>query len=193
MASIRFSPDPSTPSYVDLGEEPVTKTVTLAMGARTADALVNLVNEQRAILESRAAEGEKVVGPVETVEEALLDAIGGIGAAGGSEWFRRSFLNTNDLLQRQVEAIDLAIGGFFAAAHIPSDPAPHIEQLHWIAKKILRQPVKGVQYAFAEEPPQPEGIIAQQAFARGESDQEPPPELKRARKTLERYLKGEPE
>ncbi len=91
MASIWISSDPETPSVVDVGEEPVTKKVILVMGERTERALINLVNERRQVLRERVPDDTPVVGPVENVEEALLDAIGGIGAAGGSEWFRRNF------------------------------------------------------------------------------------------------------
>ena len=91
MASIWISSDSETPSVVDVGEEPVTKKVILVMGERTERALINLVNERRQVLRERVSDDTPVVGPVENVEEALLDAIGGIGAAGGSEWFRRNF------------------------------------------------------------------------------------------------------
>ena len=191
MASIQFSSDPSTPSHINLGETPVTKSVTISMGHRTEQALVDLVNERRAILTTRTGEGTAVAEPVKTVEEALLDAIGGIGAAGGSAWFRQNFLNAGDLLHLQLQAIDLAIGGFFEAAQVPSDPTPHIEQLHWIAKKMLRHPIRGVQYAFAEEPPQPEGVTEQRAFARATVDEGPPPSLERAKRILEHYREQE--
>ena len=93
MATIRISDDVDTPSVVDLGEQPVTRKVTLVMGDRTAQALINLVNERRLLLRKRVAEGTPVVGPVESVEDALLDALGGIGAEGGSKWFRTNFTN----------------------------------------------------------------------------------------------------
>ena len=93
MATIRISDDVDTPSVVDLGEQPVTRKVTLVMGDRTAKALINLVNERRLLLRKRVAEGTPVVGPVESVEDALLDALGGIGAEGGSKWFRTNFTN----------------------------------------------------------------------------------------------------
>lgn len=91
MASIYISNDIDIPSTVDLGEEPVTKKVTLIMGNRTEQALINLVNERRRILRERVPDDTPVVGPVENVEEALLDAIGGIGATGGVKWFRLNF------------------------------------------------------------------------------------------------------
>ena len=91
MANITIYDDTKTPSIVDLGEEPVTKKVTLIMGDRTKRALINLVNERRKLLRERVAENVPVVGSVENVEEALLDAIGGIGAAGGAKWFRNNF------------------------------------------------------------------------------------------------------
>ena len=67
------------------------------MGDRTKQALIDLVNERRNILRERVSDGTPVVGPVENVEDALLDAIGGIGAAGGSEWFRRNFKSQTHL------------------------------------------------------------------------------------------------
>ena len=91
MATIHFSNEIGTPSVVDVGEGPVTKRVTLVMGERTEQALINLVNERRRILRARVPSGTAVVGPVKNVEEALLDAIGGIGAAGGADWFRQNF------------------------------------------------------------------------------------------------------
>ena len=91
MARIYISDDIETPSVVDLGEEPVTKKITLVMGNRTEQALINLVNERRKILRQRVPDDTPVVGPVENVEEALLDAIGGIGATGGVKWFRLNF------------------------------------------------------------------------------------------------------
>ena len=91
MANIYISNDIETPSVVDLGEEPVTKKVTLVMGNRTEQALINLVNERRRILRERIPDDTPVVGPVEDVEEALLDAIGGIGSMGGVRWFRINF------------------------------------------------------------------------------------------------------
>ena len=91
MSSVWTSGDIDTPSIIDLGEKPVTKKVTLVMGDRTKQALIDLVNERRNILRERVSDGTPVVGLVENVEDALLDAIGGIGAAGGSKWFRRNF------------------------------------------------------------------------------------------------------
>ena len=91
MASIIISDDTGIPSTVDLGEKPVSKKVTLVMGNRTEQALINLVNERRRLLRERVSDDVPVVGPVDNVEEAILDAIGGIGAAGGSNWFRRNF------------------------------------------------------------------------------------------------------
>ena len=76
MASIRTSDDIETPSVVDLGEKPVTKTVTLVMGDRTEQALIKLVNERRRILKERVSDGTPVVGPVQNVEDALLDITG---------------------------------------------------------------------------------------------------------------------
>ena len=87
MASLQISDDIETPSIVDLGE----RKVTLVMGHRSEQALMDLVNERRRKLRERTPDGTPVVGPVANVEEALLDAIGGIGAAGGSPWFRRNF------------------------------------------------------------------------------------------------------
>jgi len=178
---------------VDLGEKPIAKTVTLAMGDRTAQALISLVNERRALLKERVPEDTPVAGPVDTVEEALLDAIGGIGASGGSAWFYQNFVGpTNDpIIQSQLQSLDHAIGSLYAAMESSGAPIPYIERIHWIAKKILRHPVKGVQYAFAEEPPQPEGITSQQALARSESKDQPPPEIKKAMKVLEGYAQGE--
>ena len=91
MASVTITDDIKTPSIVDLGEEPVTKKVTLIMGDRTKQALINLVNERRKLLRARVSDNVPVVGFVDNVEEALLDAIGGIGAAGGAKWFRDNF------------------------------------------------------------------------------------------------------
>ena len=91
MASIMISESLETPSVVNVGEEPVVKT-TLIMGERTKQALINLVNERREILRKRVPAHVPVVGPVTSIEEALLDIIGGIGAAGGSSWFRRNFM-----------------------------------------------------------------------------------------------------
>ncbi len=91
MASIYISKDIEVPSIVDLGEKPVTKKVTLVMGSRAEQALINLVNERRRILRERVPDDTPVVGPVESVEEALLDAIGGISAAGGVNWFHQNF------------------------------------------------------------------------------------------------------
>ena len=91
MASIQISDDIETPSIVDLGERPATKKVTLVMGHRTEQALIDLVNERHRKLRERTPDGTPVVGSVASVEEALLDAIGGIGAAGGSPWFRQNF------------------------------------------------------------------------------------------------------
>lgn len=91
MANIMISNDIGIPSIVDLGEKPVTKKVTLVMGNRTEQALINLVNERRKLLRRRVPDDTLVVGPVDNVEEAILDAIGGIGAAGGSKWFRSNF------------------------------------------------------------------------------------------------------
>ena len=89
MASIQIQNDAE--SVVDVGEKPVTKRVVLVMGEETEQALIDLVNERRQALRSRVSEGTPVVGPVENVEEALLDVIGGIGAYGGSSWFRHNF------------------------------------------------------------------------------------------------------
>ena len=91
MASIKFSQDLETPSVVDVGEDPVAK-ITLVVGERTKQALINLENERRKILRKRVPSHVPVVGSVDNVEEALLDIIGGIGAAGGSAWFRRNFV-----------------------------------------------------------------------------------------------------
>ena len=91
MASIQISDDIETPSIVDVGERPATRRVTLVMGHRSEQALMDLVNERRRKLRERTPDGTPVVGPVANVEEALLDAIGGIGAAGGSPWFRQNF------------------------------------------------------------------------------------------------------
>ncbi len=193
MATIQISSDPNAPSRVDIGETPITKTVTLAMGDRTAQALVDLVNERRALLKKRVSDDTPVVGPVESVEEALLDTLGGIGASGGSDWFYQNFVTpANDhIIQSQLQAIDHVIGSLFAAIESSGHPTPYVEQLHWLAKKVLRQPVKGVQYAFAEEPSQPEGVTSQQAFARSDDESIPEEELERAKNTLEGYRRTE--
>ena len=91
MASIQIFDGVETPSIVDVGERPITRRVTLTIGARTEQALINLVNERRRRLRERVPDGTPVVGPVENVEDALLDAVGGIGAQGGSAWFRHNF------------------------------------------------------------------------------------------------------
>lgn len=193
MATIRRSSNPKRPSRVDLGEKPITKTVTLAMGDRTAQALINLVNERRALLKKRVPDDTPVAGPVDSVEEALLDAIGGIGACGGSAWFYQNFVEpANDqIIQSQLQALDHAIGTLYAAMEASGFPTPYVEQIHWIAKKILRHPVKGVQYAFAEEPPQPEGVISQQALARSHDESIPQEKIERAKNTLESYVRPE--
>ncbi len=92
MASIRFSSkQPDVPSVVDVGERPFSKRVTLAIGGRTENGLIALVNERRAILQERVPKGTPVVGPADNVEDALLDIVGGIGASGGSSWFYQNF------------------------------------------------------------------------------------------------------
>ena len=92
MASISFSPkQPDAPSVVDVGEQPISRRITLSIGERTEKGLIALVNERRAILRERVQKDTPVVGPVENVEDALLDMIAGIGAAGGSSWFYRNF------------------------------------------------------------------------------------------------------
>ncbi len=90
MASITFSENFEMPSVVDVGEKPVVKT-TLVMGERTKQAIIDLVNERRRILRERVPAHIPVVEPVTSIEEALLDVIGGIGAARGSSWFRQNF------------------------------------------------------------------------------------------------------
>ena len=90
MARIIYSQNPETASVVDLGEDPATMALVI-MGERTKQALINLVNERRRILRERVPDHVPVVGDVESVEEALLDVLGGIGAAGGSSWFHRNF------------------------------------------------------------------------------------------------------
>ena len=91
MASIILSrKQPIEPSHVDVGEDPANR-VTLVLGERTTKSLISLVNERRSVLRERVEEGTPVVGPVETVEEALLDLIGGVGASGGVSWFYQNF------------------------------------------------------------------------------------------------------
>ena len=91
MASIVVSSQqPDEPSFVDVGEEP-TKRITLIVGERTEKSLVALANERRHVLSERVDEDTPVVGPVETVEEALLDLVGGVGASGGASWFYQNF------------------------------------------------------------------------------------------------------
>ena len=85
------SEQPDAPSIVDVGESPIARRVTLAMGERTEKGLIALVNERRAILRERVPKDTPVVEPTENVEDALLDLIGGIGAAGGSAWFYQNF------------------------------------------------------------------------------------------------------
>lgn len=88
--TIISSEQPDTPSLVNVGE-PITRRVTLAIGERTEQGLIALVNERRAVLRERVPKDTPVVGPVENVEDALMDLIGGVGAAGGSSWFYQNF------------------------------------------------------------------------------------------------------
>ena len=91
MASIVVSSQqPNEPSLVDVGEDPIRR-VTLVIGDRTEKGLIALANERRSVLKERVEEGTPVVGPVETVEEALLDLVGGVGASGGASWFYQNF------------------------------------------------------------------------------------------------------
>ena len=90
MARITFSQNPEIPSRVDLGGKPAAMAL-LVMDEKTKQALINLVNERRRILRKRVPGHVPVVGDVESVEEALLDVLGGIGAAGGSLWFHQNF------------------------------------------------------------------------------------------------------
>ena len=90
MARIIYSQNPEIPSRVEMGGEPAGMAL-LVMNEQTKQALINLVNERRRILRQRVPSHVPVVGDVESVEEALLDVLGGIGAAGGSSWFRQNF------------------------------------------------------------------------------------------------------
>ena len=91
MASIVVSSkQPYEPSLVDVGEDPI-KRVTLVLGDRTEKSLIALANERRSVLRERVEPGTPVVGPAETVEEALLDLVGGVGASGGASWFYQNF------------------------------------------------------------------------------------------------------
>ena len=107
MASIMISTDSETPSVVDVGERPIAKKVTLVMGNRTEEALINLVNERRNFLREQVSDEVPVVGPVGSVEDALLDAIGGIGAEGGSKWFRHNFSNLHSSNEQSSDDQDL--------------------------------------------------------------------------------------
>ena len=193
MASIQISPDPQVPSVVDVGERPITRTIQLKIGSRTEQALIALVNERRRLLRERVSEDTPVVGPAENVEDALLDAIAGIGASGGSDWFYQNFVTpANDqIIQLQLQAIDHVLSSLFAAIESSGHPTPYVEQVHWLAKKVLRHPIKGVQYAFPEEPPQPEGITSQQAFARSDDESIPQEKIERAKSILESYRRTE--
>ncbi len=90
MARITFSQNPEIPSRVELGGKPAAMAL-LVMDEQTKQALINLVNERRRILRERVPRHVPVVGDVESVEEALLDVLGGIGTAGGASWFHRNF------------------------------------------------------------------------------------------------------
>ena len=90
MARITFSQNPEIPSRVHLGGKPAAMAL-LVMDEKTKQALINLVNERRRILRKRVPGHVPVVGDVESVEEALLDVLGGIGTAGGVSWFYRNF------------------------------------------------------------------------------------------------------
>ena len=108
MASIVFSrKQPIEPSHVDVGEDP-TKRVTIVLGERTITSLIALANERRAVLRERVDEGTPVVGPVETVEEALLDLIGGVGASGGASWFYHNFPVYRRTADKSNQAPELA-------------------------------------------------------------------------------------
>ncbi len=90
MARIVYAENPEAASVVDLGEDPTAMTLVI-MGERTKQALIKLVNERRQILRERVPDHVPVVEPVTSVEEALLDVLGGISSAGGSLWFHQNF------------------------------------------------------------------------------------------------------
>lgn len=91
------------------------------------------------------------------------------------------------VLEWQIKSLNSTLSAFYDTVSRLEDPAFFIEQVHWIAKKILIQPVNGAQYAFAEEPPQPRHVAIQLAFAQGSSATAVPETISDAKAVLERY------
>ena len=68
-------------------------------------------------MRERVDENTPVVGPVESVEEALLDVIGGVGACGGASWFYQNFPFRQREFQATTEENELTESTLIAFHH----------------------------------------------------------------------------